>query len=141
MGSQVKMRTVATFNNPAEAHLLAAHLGGSGIDVVLRDENTVQADLLLTHAIGGVKVDVADADFDKAMAVVRSFSAPTRPATGRMEKRTHGAKRYFKIMAFLFPTIFVLAEWLVGWIAHGTVFGCSAVIAGGISAFLALFDL
>lgn len=135
------MKTVATFNNPAEAHLLAAHLGGSGIDVVLRDENTVQADLLLTHAVGGVKVDVADADFEQAIAVVRSFSTPTRTATRQLEKRTHGARRYFKIMVYLFLTVFVLAEWLVGWIAHGTLLGCSLVIAGGISAFLALFDL
>ena len=46
------MRTVATFANPAEAHLLAAHLGGTGIDVVLRDENTIQTDLLLTSSVG-----------------------------------------------------------------------------------------
>ena len=135
------MRTVATFANPAEAHLLAAHLGGNGIEVVLRDENTVQADMLLTNAVGGVKVDVAEADYAAALAIVCSIAAQRAAERPPGAKRKHSAARYYRAFAILFLGVFVLAECFLGWQAHGTAVGCSGVIAAGCSAFLALCDL
>lgn len=66
------MKTVATYSTPAEAHLLAARLESAGIKVLLRDENTIQTDWLLSNAIGGIKVAVADEDFDAAREILAS---------------------------------------------------------------------
>jgi len=135
------MRTVATFANPAEAHLLAAHLGGNGIEVVLRDENTVQAEMLLSNAVGGVKVDVADEDYASAIAIVRSIEAQRAAERTPAAKRKHSAARYYRAFGCLFAGVFGLSEWFLGWRDHGTAFGCSLVIAAGCAAFLALCDL
>jgi phosphoglycerate dehydrogenase-like enzyme len=135
------MRTVATFANPAEAHLLAAHLGGNGIEAVLRDENTVQADILLTNAVGGVKVDVAEADYAAALAIVRSIAAERAAERPPVAKRKHKAGRYYRAFGVLLVVMLALSEWFLGWRDHGVAFGCSLMIAAGCSAFLALCDL
>ena len=135
------MRTVATFANPAEAHLLAAHLGGNGIEAVLRDENTVQADMLLSNAVGGVKVDVVESDYAAALAIVRSIEAQRAAERPPAAKRKHKAGRYYRAFGVLLVVMLGLSEWFLGWRDHGVAFGCSSVIAAGCAAFLALCDL
>lgn len=66
------MKLVATFSTPAEAHLLAARLESSGIAVFLGDETTIQTDWLLSNALGGVKLSVADEDFEAAREIMDS---------------------------------------------------------------------
>ena len=63
------MKTLATLSLPAEAHLLAARLESAGIRVVLRDDTTIQTDWLLSNAIGGIKVEVADEDYEAACEI------------------------------------------------------------------------
>ena len=135
------MRTVATFANPAEAHLLAAHLGGNGIEVVLRDENTVQADMLLSNAVGGVKVDVAESDYMAALAIVRSIEAQRAAERPPAAMRKHSAGRYYRAFGVLLIGMLGLSAWFLGWRDYCRAFGCSLVIAAGCSAFLALCDL
>jgi hypothetical protein len=72
------MRTLAAFNHPDQAHLLRMRLEGCGIVAHVRDENMVTLDWLASLAVGGVKVDVADEDFDKAR-VVMSEEPPATP--------------------------------------------------------------
>ena len=69
------MKLLATFLQPEQAYLLRALLEGSGIKSFVRDDNTVAADWALSNAIGGVKVDVADEDYDAAVALVQSGNA------------------------------------------------------------------
>lgn len=64
------MKTLAAFNKPIDARLLIARLEGSGIAAYPRDENMVTLDWLASNAIGGVKVDVADEDYDRAMEIM-----------------------------------------------------------------------
>lgn len=63
-----EMKTLAAFSKPYEAHLLISRLEGSGIAAFARDENMVTLDWLASNAVGGV--DVADEDYDKALAVI-----------------------------------------------------------------------
>jgi len=56
------MTTIATFTKPEEAHLLRMRLEALGIEAFIQDENLIQIDLLLSNAIGGVRVQVADED-------------------------------------------------------------------------------
>jgi hypothetical protein len=64
------MKTLAAFSKPIDAHLLIAKLEGSGVRAFARDEHMVTLDWLASNAIGGVKVDVADEDYDRALAVM-----------------------------------------------------------------------
>ncbi len=69
------MKTIATFTSPMDAHMLVARLEGSGIAAFTRDENMISLDWLASNAIGGVKVDVADEDVEKALAVLNAATA------------------------------------------------------------------
>ena len=64
------MRTLAAFSHADQAHLLRMRLEACGIAAHVRDENMVTLDWLASLAVGGVKVDVADEDFEAAQAVL-----------------------------------------------------------------------
>jgi cell division septation protein DedD len=64
------MRTVAAFNHADQAHFLRSRLEGSGIEAHVRDEHMVSLDWLAALAVGGVKVDVADEDYEAAVALL-----------------------------------------------------------------------
>ncbi len=61
---------IATFANVDEAHLLASRLRSAGIATELRDENTLTMNWGYALAIGGVKVAVAEADEEDALAIL-----------------------------------------------------------------------
>lgn len=69
------MKTVASFNKPIDAQMLWSRLEGNGITAFLRDENMVTLDWLASNAIGGVKVDVADEDYERAMEYIKASEA------------------------------------------------------------------
>jgi Putative prokaryotic signal transducing protein len=69
------MTTVATFSKPEEAHLFCHRLEGAGIPAFVQDERTIQMDWLISNAIGGVRVQIADADVEAA----REFLAADVP--------------------------------------------------------------
>ncbi|HTX64544.1 MAG TPA: DUF2007 domain-containing protein [Opitutaceae bacterium] len=73
------MRTIAAFTTIEEAYLLKSRLEGSGVAAFVRDEFTVAANPLYSNAIGGVKVEVADDDFDRALEVLDAGPRPAAP--------------------------------------------------------------
>lgn len=64
------MTTIAQFSKAEDAHLLRMRLEAAGIEVFIQDENTVQVDWLLSDAIGGVRVQVADKDLEAATEIL-----------------------------------------------------------------------
>lgn len=72
------MRTLATLADPDQAHLLRARLEGSGIRAFVRGDNIVSLDLLASFAAGGgVRVDVADEDYEAALALLEDGEGRT----------------------------------------------------------------
>jgi hypothetical protein len=65
------MKTLTSCSKPIEAQLLVARLAGSGIGASLRDELTINNDWLYSNALGGVRVEVEDEDYEKAVEVMR----------------------------------------------------------------------
>lgn len=59
-------KTVYTFTFPQEAHVAKLNLEGTGIECHLKDELTIQADNFISNAIGGVKLQVMEADWSRA---------------------------------------------------------------------------
>lgn len=67
---QERLVTVASCILPAEAHALRIKLQENDIRVFLADEFTVTMDWLLSNAIGGIKVQVAESDWKRACDVL-----------------------------------------------------------------------
>jgi len=55
---QNDFHTVATFEYTAEAQVMKGRFESQGIEVFLRDEYTIDTDPMVSHAIGGVKLQV-----------------------------------------------------------------------------------
>jgi hypothetical protein len=64
------MKTLTAFSKPIEAQMLVARLEGSGIRAFIRDEYTITNDWFYSNALGGVRVDVADEDYERAKEVL-----------------------------------------------------------------------
>lgn len=53
-----------------DAHIALGRLQAEGIPATLADENLVQTDWLYSIAVGGIKLQVADADAGRARLVL-----------------------------------------------------------------------
>ncbi|WP_460220601.1 putative signal transducing protein [Psychroserpens sp. MEBiC05023] len=62
-------KIIATFPYSTEAQITKSKLEAEGISVILLDEKTIDSDPLISQAIGGVKLLVPDADFEKAAKI------------------------------------------------------------------------
>ncbi len=65
--------TLKSFDNYFSANILLTRLQAEGIHCFLKDEYTVTIDPILSNAIGGIKLDVAVEDAEKAMALLAVF--------------------------------------------------------------------
>ena len=61
--------TIARYPYSTEAQIAKGRLEADGIEVFLRDNLTIDTDPLVSQAIGGVKLLVADDDFLKAVDI------------------------------------------------------------------------
>lgn len=64
------MKTIATCSKAEEAHLVRGRLEAAGIRAFIQDENLAQMDWLYSNAIGGVRVQVAEEDFEAAQVLL-----------------------------------------------------------------------
>jgi hypothetical protein len=62
-----KLVTVATFTSPWEAQLARARLESEGIVAMIADENLIRMDWMISAAVGGVKLQVGEADAHAAV--------------------------------------------------------------------------
>jgi hypothetical protein len=62
--------TVARFSTPQEAHLAKAQLAANDIDALILDEHTVGANWLFSNAVGGVRVQVAASEVERALEIL-----------------------------------------------------------------------
>ncbi len=86
------MVIVATFSKPEEAHLLRMRLEAGGIRSFIRDENTIQMDWFYSNALGGVRVEVAEADA-LGVGVRHDYFAPGVNAASRSCARKNSTIR------------------------------------------------
>ena len=69
------LETIAQFNDPVDAQLLQGRLQAEGIPAFLADEHLIQANRLLSIALGGVRVQVAADDLSRAQTVMAALEA------------------------------------------------------------------
>lgn len=99
-------KQIAEFSYSAQAHILKAKLESANIEVFLRDSHTIDADPLMSQAIGGVKLFVHTQNYDQAREILTdiklfavSEEAPLCPNCHK-ERRTVGLRG---ILSELFP--------------------------------------
>lgn len=66
-------KKVATYQYTSEAVIFKGKLESEGIEVYLRDNYTVDTDPMVSNAIGGVKLFVAEKDFENAINILQSI--------------------------------------------------------------------
>jgi len=66
----MKIRKLAAYIEPIEAHIVKAMLEDNGIYCFVKDEYMVNMNWLYSNAVGGVKVMVGDDDYEKAMELI-----------------------------------------------------------------------
>lgn len=64
------MITIATFDTMPDAHIALGRLHAEGIAARLADEHLVQTDWLYAIAVGGIKLQVAESDADRARTIL-----------------------------------------------------------------------
>lgn len=64
---------VARLFTPVEAHMLQSRLEAEGVPAVVADDQIVGVNPLLTMAVGGVRVLVSEADFERAREIVSAI--------------------------------------------------------------------
>ena len=64
-------QTLMTFTFPTEAHIVKGFLESNGIEVYLKDEMTVQVNNFYSNAIGGVKLQVNEPDYEQGIQLLR----------------------------------------------------------------------
>ncbi|TVP79666.1 MAG: DUF2007 domain-containing protein [Puniceicoccaceae bacterium] len=64
------MKLIAAYSKPEEAYLAASLLEGNGITVHVRDADTVGNYWMYSNAIGGVKLEVPEAEEAKAREIL-----------------------------------------------------------------------
>lgn len=70
-----KFYLLASFEYVADVQILKGKLESEGIQVFLRDENTLNSDPLISNAIGGVKLQVYSKDKDRAVEIYNDVRA------------------------------------------------------------------
>ncbi|MDX5437376.1 MAG: DUF2007 domain-containing protein, partial [Pontibacter sp.] len=65
-----RLVTIATFNEPTEAHILKGRLEAEGILCFLGDEHIVGAQPFYSVAVGGVKLRVTEQDVEEAKTIL-----------------------------------------------------------------------
>jgi hypothetical protein len=63
--------TLTTFTFPTEAHVVKGFLEANGIESYLKDEMTVQVNNFYSNAIGGVKLQVNEPDFERGIQLLK----------------------------------------------------------------------
>ncbi|MGB5821815.1 MAG: DUF2007 domain-containing protein [Saonia sp.] len=72
-----KRFTIAAFEYVSDVQIIKGKLESEGISVFLKDENTLNSDPMISHAIGGVKLEVYEEDKEKALRIyneIRSYA-------------------------------------------------------------------
>jgi hypothetical protein len=78
-GDHSRWLTVATFWEPTEAHIARLKLESEEIDCMILDENLVATYWFWANAVGGIKLQVREADFSSACRALQGIGKSQHP--------------------------------------------------------------
>jgi len=68
-----KWQNVYYFTYPHEAHLVRTKLESEGIEVIILDEETIQAINIYSDAMGGIRLQVQTKDIQRTEEILKTF--------------------------------------------------------------------
>ncbi|MEH6680717.1 MAG: DUF2007 domain-containing protein [Sediminicola sp.] len=106
-----ELYTLGAFEYVADVQIIKGRLESEGIPVFLKDEHTLNSDPMISHAIGGVKLQVYTWDMERALGIyneIRSYALdshglPLRCANckaQRLEAYYKGKNLFYKLFPF-----------------------------------------
>jgi hypothetical protein len=114
--SQRKLVTLRQYRDLSEAIVARSMLEASGIEVYLRDENLVRLDWQVSNFIGGIRLQVEEAEAETARELLSQsvpefirmegepdYAQPHCPVCGSVEITFEGSDRTFAL-----PAVFVV---------------------------------
>lgn len=111
-------KLVRSYQYSTEAQIFCGKLESEGVEVYLRDMNTVDSNPIWSNAVGGVKLFVKSQDFEKANKILSdisqfSFNENNElikcPSCGAEEiEMVTSIKDTKTLLAFVFSLLFVL---------------------------------
>jgi hypothetical protein len=72
-----RLVTIASFEYVSDLHVLKTRLEFEGIQVILKDDNVLNSDPMISYAIGGAKLQVFKEDAERALEIyneIRSYA-------------------------------------------------------------------
>lgn len=127
LAANSRLVTIATFGYPTEAYISKTKLDSEGIWSFVADEYTVTMNWLYSNAIGGVKLQVKEADIEKALAALTQ-NLPNREF---IEEDIEESEERFKCPSCgginltyqRYATGLVFGSWLLSWLSFIFFFG------------------
>jgi len=95
-----KWITILTFTYPQEAHILQTKLQSENIEVFIKDELTIQTYNFYSNAIGGVKLQVTENDYERAYKILKELGYIKKP-----EQSNSKSAKIFDIISKKIPII------------------------------------
>lgn len=68
-----ELKTVKTFDNAIDVHILKVRLEDEEIECFVFDENMVSVNPMYSYAVGGIKLKVKESDFENANRILREI--------------------------------------------------------------------
>lgn len=65
------LKTIITFTLPQDAYMAKGFLESEGIETLMKDELTAQVHNFYSNAIGGVKIQVNESDYEKGLLILK----------------------------------------------------------------------
>lgn len=78
------MKTVASFIEAYQAHILRGRLNSEGIPALVVDDQTATINWMYSQAIGGVKVTVPDEYYEQARSIAMGRAKNRAPHSGAL---------------------------------------------------------
>ena len=85
----MKFVPVWSYNDYVSAHIAMGRLEEDGFNCWLKDENTVTIDPILTNAVGGIKLMVAETEAQKAFELLKQLQREHKATTACPKCNSH----------------------------------------------------
>ncbi|MGX1928384.1 putative signal transducing protein [Flagellimonas sp. 2504JD4-2] len=106
--------TLGSFEFLADVQIIKGRLEAEGIEVVLKDANTVSVEPFASNALGGIKLQVYSSDRERAQTIfneVRNYAVDENgvlikcPNCGQRKSETHYLRNtiFYKLFPFFEP--------------------------------------
>jgi hypothetical protein len=120
------VKTVVSFRDAPQAYLAKGRLEAEGISAILLDEYLVEINWTYSQAVGGVKVQVSETDYERANKILRQdysdelksmdIGVPEGDVCPKCGSQSVGAQRYslwslIPSLFFFVPFFFRKKKW------------------------------